>query len=398
MNTVLKGGRVIDGTGREPIENAAVCMEGTRLTYVGPSEGAPSGDGEIIDVTGKSILPGLFNSHAHLAWDGVEDIRLQSINDSIPVATFKMAANLAKSLQGGVTTVRDLGVHRLNLGAKEAVQRGIVPGPRLIVSGAAVAMTGGHTWWCCREADGIADVRKAVREQIKSGADVIKVMASSATEPEFSVGELEAMAEEAHRAKVRITAHAFAGPAIRRVVEAGFDSVEHGGPMDDETIALMVERGTFLVTTFSPVTLQALYGLEHGMSKAHVERRKRQMGDESRYASIARAAKAGVRICMGTDAGSPLVPHNEIATELKMLIEYGICDTPLETIVCSTKHAAQLCGVEDEWGTLEPGKCADVLVIDGNPLENLDDLRQIERVFVDGTEQELCARGRENRS
>ena len=398
MRTTLRGGRVIDGSGQPAVEKGAVCFENGEITYVGPAEGAPADADRVIDTQGKTVLPGLFNCHAHLAWDGVEDIRVQSVEDSTPIATFKMAVNLQKSLQGGVTTVRDLGVHRLNLAAKEAVQRGIVPGPRLIVSGAAVAMTGGHTWWCCREADGVADVRRAVREQIKSGADVIKVMASSATEPEFSIGELEAMAEEAHRAKVRITAHAFAGPAIHRVVEAGFDSVEHGGPMDDETIDLMAKKGTFLVTTFSPVTLQAMYGLEHGMSKAHVERRNRQMGDESRYASIARAAKAGVRICMGTDAGSPLVPHNEIATELKMLIDYGICDTPLETIVCSTKHAALLCGVDDRWGTLEEGKRADVLIVDGNPLKNLDDLRQVEAVFLDGIEQELSPRGRERHS
>jgi len=392
MGVTLRGGRIIDGRGGAPIESGAVSFEEGRLTYVGPMDGAP-GSGDVVDVSGKTVLPGLFNSHAHLAWDGVEDIRVQSENDSTPMATFKMAVNLEKSLQGGVTTTRDLGVHRLNLEAKKAVERGILPGPRVIASGAAVAMTGGHTWWCCREADGVADVRKAVREQIKSGADVIKVMASSATEPEFSVEELEAMAEEAHRAKVRITAHAFAGPAIHRVVEAGFDSVEHGGPMDDLTIQLMVDKGTFLVTTFSPVTLQALYGLEHGMSEAHVARRNREMRDERRYASIAKAARAGVRICMGTDAGSPLVPHNEITTELKMLIEYGVCQTPMETIVCATYHAAQLCGVEDQWGTLVAGLQADVIVVDGNPLEDLDCMRQVQRVYVHGDEQPIRRQG-----
>jgi len=384
MAVILRGGRIVDGTGAPPVENGTVVIENDRLVYVGPSDQMPSGANTVIDMAGKTILPGFFNSHAHLGWDGIENIRVQSERDSTSIATFKIAANLEKSLQAGVTTVRDLGVHRLNLAAKEAVKRGIVRGPRLIVSGAAIAMTGGHTWWCCREANGIADVRKAVREQIKSGADVIKVMGSSATEPEFSVGELKAMAEEAHRAKVPITAHAFAGPAIRRLVEAGFDSIEHGGPMDDETIDLMVKEKTFLVTTFSAVTLQALHGLEHGMSSEHVARRKRQMSDKSRYASIAKAAKAGVRICMGTDAGSPLVPHNEIVTELKMLIEYGICSTPLDAIVCATGHAAQLCAVDDLWGTLEAGKLADVVVVNGNPLENLDNLRDVEQVFIGG--------------
>jgi imidazolonepropionase-like amidohydrolase len=389
MKTALTGGRIVDGSGDPAIQNGAVYFNDDRIIYVGPVNESPIEADVTIDISGKTVLPGLFNCHAHLAWDGVEDIHIQSVEDSASIAAFKMAANMKRSLRAGVTTVRDLGVHRWNLAAKEAVQRHIVSGPRVIASGAAISMTGGHTWWCCREADGIADVRKAVREQLKDGADVIKVMASSATESEFTVEELEAMAEEAHRAKVPITAHAFAGPAIRRVVEAGFDSVEHGGPMDEETIKLMKQKGTYLIPTFSPVTLQALHGLEHGMSRAHVERRNREMRDERRYASIARAAKEGVRICMGTDAGSPLVRHDEIVTELKMLIEYGVCDTPMETLVCSTKHAAEVCKVDDRLGTLAVGKQADLVIVEGNPLENLDALRKVERVYIDGIEQDL---------
>jgi len=384
MTTVLKGGMLIDGTGVPPIQNGLLVIENDKIKSVGRI-GEISFDeaATVIDTSGKTILPGLFNSHAHLGWDGKEDIRLQSIYDSTAIGAFKVAMNMRRSLEAGVTTVRDLGVHKLNLYAKEAADKGIVLSPRLIVSGQAIAMTGGHTWWACREADGVDGVRQAIREQIKGGADVIKIMACGSV-VEFTDEELEAMVDEAHRAKKRITAHATFGEAIKRVVKAGFDSVEHGGTMDDATIQKMAKQGTFLVTTFSPVTLQARHGEEFGLSPAFVERRKRQMNDTSRYESIAEASKAGVKICMGTDAGSPLVPHNEVATELQLLVEYGICNDSLEAITCATGNAAMLCGVAEQWGTLKEDLFADVIICDGDPLKDIGNLRNVETVFLGG--------------
>jgi len=384
MQLVLKGGQLIVGSGVPPIQDAALVMEDDKIRSVGKA-GRVSFDqaATVIDTSGKTILPGFFNSHAHLGWDGKEDIRLQSMYDSTAIGTFKVAMNMRRSLEAGVTTVRDLGVHKLNLYAKEAADKGIVLSPRLIVSGQAIAMTGGHTWWACREVDGVDEVRKAIREQIKGGADVIKVMGCGSV-VEFTDEELEAMVDEAHRAKKKITAHATFAECIKRVVKAGFDSVEHAGTMDDETCKMMAEKGTFIVTTFSPVTLQARHGEEFGLSPTFVERRKRQMNDTSRYESIAKASKAGVKICMGTDAGSPLVPHNEIVTELQLLLEYGICENALEAIACATSNSAQLCGVSDTWGTLQEDLLADVIVVDGDPLSNLEDLRKVEMVFLGG--------------
>ncbi|MBS3765657.1 amidohydrolase family protein, partial [Candidatus Bipolaricaulota bacterium] len=382
--TILKGANLVDGTGADPIENGTIVIKDEKIEKIG-KEGSVdySNEERVIDVTGKTIMPGMFNSHAHLAWDGEHDIQEQSENDSVPIRTFKVADNMKKSLQGGVTTVRDLGVHKSNIYAKEAAERGIVQSPRLVVSGQAIAMTGGHTWWCCREADGVDGVRKAVREQIKMGAEVIKVMGSGSV-VEFTMEELEAMVDEVHRNNKKITAHATFGKAIERVTRAGFDSVEHGGTMDQETIDLLVDKDIFIVTTFSPVTLQAQKGEEFGMDPDFVERRKKQMNDTSRYKSITEASKAGVDICMGTDAGSPLVPHNEVATELQLLVEYGICEDALEAISCATGNSAKLCGVQDQRGTLKEGLLADILVIDGDPLSNLDDLRNVEKVYLGG--------------
>jgi len=382
---VFRGATIIDGTGAPAKEDGVLVIDGDTIQSIGRADqaGLDLSEAEVFDASGKTLIPGLFNCHAHLAWDGKEDIQIQSVYDSAPIAAFKVAMNMRRSLEAGVTTVRDLGVHKSNLYAKEAADKGIVTSPRLIVSGQAIATTGGHTWWCCREADGVDAVRQAVREQIKGGAKVIKVMASGST-PEFTMAELRAMVEEAHQLGVRITAHATFAEAIARVVDAGFDSVEHGGIMNDETIAKMTEQGTFIVTTFCPVTLQARYGEEFGLAPAFVERRKRQMNDTARYESITKAAAAGVKICMGTDAGSPLVPHSEVAAELELLIEYGICKDPLEAITCATGNAALLCGVEDQWGTLQEGLKADVVLINGQPLSDISDVRKVESVFLGG--------------
>lgn len=383
--TILRGATIIDGTGAAPLENGVLVLEDGKIQAIGTADqlDVNQANADVVDVSGKTIIPGLFNCHAHLAWDGKEDIQIQSVYDSVPMATFKVAMNMRRSLEAGVTTVRDLGVHKSGLHAKEAADKGFVTSPRLIVSGQAIAMTGGHTWWCALEADGVDAVRQAVRAQIKGGAKVIKVMASGSV-PEYTMEELEAMADEAHRAGVKITAHATFGSAISRVVDAGFDSVEHGGTMDDATIAKMAKQGTFIVTTFCPVTLQARHGEAFGLSPAFVARRKGQMNDTNRYASITKASAAGVKICMGTDAGSPLVPHSEVAAELELLVEYGICKDYLEAISCATGNAALLCGVEDQWGTLKVGLLADVVVIDGNPLEDINDLRKVETVYLGG--------------
>jgi imidazolonepropionase-like amidohydrolase len=380
MKTILKGGVLVDGTGRDPVPDAVVVIEGDRIVLVGSraETSVDESSAQVIDVTGKTILPGFFNCHAHLAWDGVHDLREQSLNDSPAIAAYKSAMNMRRSLEAGVTTVRDLGVKRNNIYAKEALQKGIVTGPRLLITGEAIAMTGGHTWWCCREVDGIDGMRQAVREQIKAGADLIKIM------PDLTLPELEAGVDEAHRAGKRITAHATFDKEVDRVVKAGVDSVEHGGSMSDETIEMMVNRGVFLVTTFSPVFLQAEHGHEVGMSEAAIQRRRDQLNDRSSVEGIVKAARAGVKVALGTDAGSPAVPHNEIATELSLLVKFGVCRSTMEALMCATLRAAELTGLDDKLGTLEEGKLADIVVVGGDPLAGIEVVRDVDLVFKGG--------------
>ena len=184
-------GRVLTGVGTEVIENGFVEIEGDKIKAVGRAVEMSSTDAQVLD-TGGSILPGMFNSHAHLAWDGVHDLARQAMDDSIEISAYKSAGNMLISLRSGITTVRDLGMNRTNFAAKQAVEQGIFPGPRLLITGEAIVQTGGHTYWCCREASGADEMRRAVRDQVRGGADLIKIMACH-DRLEFTDAELEAV-------------------------------------------------------------------------------------------------------------------------------------------------------------------------------------------------------------
>ena len=208
---ITLAGRVIPMTGGV-IEDGHVTIAAGKITSVG--RGAPAG----AVVTGGTIMPGMINSHAHLNWDGIHDLARQSMDDPKPISAFKAAGNMLKSLRAGITMVRDLGFHDMNLYSKQAVEQGIFPGPRLKVCGNAIIQTGGHTYWVCREASGADEMRRAVREQVKGGADLIKIMACHDT-LEFTDEELAAVIDEAHRNRLPVTAHATYDACIRRVAE-----------------------------------------------------------------------------------------------------------------------------------------------------------------------------------
>ena len=226
-------GRVLTCVGDEIIENGFVEIEGKAIKRVGRTSDLGATAARVIE-TGGTILPGLIQSHGHLAWDGIHDLAAQSMDDGPEIAAYKCASNMLVNLKAGVTTFRDLGVNRTNLFAKQAVAQGIFPGPRLLVCGQAIVQTGGHTYWCCREASGPDEMRRAVREQVRGGADLIKIMACHDT-LEFTDEELEAVIDESHRNKLPITAHATFDACINRVVRFGIDVVEHGGSMSEET-------------------------------------------------------------------------------------------------------------------------------------------------------------------
>jgi imidazolonepropionase-like amidohydrolase len=255
----------------------------------------------------------------------------------------------------------------------------------MLITGEAIVQTGGHTYWCCREASGADEMRRAVRDQVRQGADLIKIMACH-DRLEMTDAELEAVIDEAHRNGLPTTAHATSNEAIDRVAAFGIDVIEHGGKMTDASIQMLLDRKIPIVTTFSAVVMQAQAEVarKYNIPEWKIEERQKAMADTSRYESIARAAKAGVPIVFGTDAGSPVVQHNVIAPEMKYMIKVGAVEDNYGALRSATSVAATMNKLDDRLGTLEVGKLADVVVVDGNPIAGLDALENVRMTFKEG--------------
>jgi imidazolonepropionase-like amidohydrolase len=377
-------GRVITGVDGKVIEDGYVEIEGGSIQGVGRQADMTSSDHEVIPTSG-TILPGIINSHAHLAWDGIHDLAAQALHDRPEISAYKSAANMLVSLRAGVTTVRDLGMNNTNFFAKQAVEQGVFAGPRILICGEAIVQTGGHTYWCCREASGADEMRRAVREQVRHGADLIKIMACHDT-LEFTDVELEAVLDEAHRNNLPVTAHATYDEAIARVVKFGIDCIEHGGKMTDPTIDLLVSSKVPIVTTFSPLVMQSRpeVARKYNIPEWKIEERQKAIADKSRFESLVKAARAGVRIAFGTDAGSPVVRHDVVAPELAFMVKIGVVEDNHAAIMSATREAAIVNRIDSKVGTLEAGKEADIIVVDGNPIDDLDALSKVKMTFVRG--------------
>ena len=382
-HTILKG-RVITCRGDEIIEDGFVEMLDDKIKAVGMSADLGETDANIVE-TGGSILPGLINSHLHLAWDGIHDLAQQSMFDPPEISAYKSAGNMLINLRAGVTTVRDLGMNKTDFAAKQAVEQGIFPGPRILITGEAIVQTGGHTYWCCREASGADEMRRAVRDQVRGGADLIKIMANH-DRLEMTDAEMEAVIDEAHRNGLPTTAHATNNEAITRVAQFGIDSVEHGGNMTDETIQLLLDKGIPIVTTFAPLVMQSKPEIarKYNIPEWKIAERQRAVADRSRFDDLVKAANAGIPIAFGTDAGSPAVQHSVVVPEMGFMVQLGVVDGNYGAIRSATQVAARLNRLEDKVGTLEAGKLADVIVVEGNPVDDLDPLNRVKMTYRDG--------------
>jgi imidazolonepropionase-like amidohydrolase len=382
-HTILKG-RVLTCKGDGVIDHGFVEIEKDKIKAIGRADELGSTPATVVE-TGGTLLPGLFNNHAHLAWDGLHDLAQQSMYDSIEISAYKSASNMLISLRSGVTTVRDLGMNKTDLAAKQAVEQGIFPGPRLLITGEAIVQTGGHTYWCCREASGADEMRRAVRDQVRGGADLIKIMACH-DRLEFTDAELEAVIDEAHRNGLPTTAHATDNASINRVLHFGIDVIEHGGKMTDETIQGLVDRKIPIVTTFSAMVMQANAEVarKFNIPEWKIAERQKALSDPNRYESLVKAAKAGVPIAFGTDAGSPVVLHSVIVPEMKYMAQIGVVVGNYGAIHSATSVGAWMNKLDQKLGSLEAGKLADVIVVDGDPLVDLDALTRVKMTFLAG--------------
>lgn len=392
--------RIIDGTGAAPRNGQALLVDGKRITAVGAEaeilhhEGAA--DVERIDLAGKTLLPGFIDCHVHLLWNPDPKAPPQ-FRTKIPVrddAYWKSrnllyAVNASRmTVEAGFTTVQDLGNPNDAIFAlRDSLTAGEFVGPRLLASGTCITHTGGHGAEGAEDfrhiADGADEILKAVRMQITAGADVIKFMGGTrpALSPPFqgrqgyTTAEMIPGVEEAHRAGLRVAVHAHSdAQGIKNSILAGVDSIEHGFPLDEEGAQMMVERGTYLCPTLSvnPAAQEAIrQGIWHYRgSEAQVER----MATAAAIA-IQNAKKAGVKIALGTDAAMPLVLHGGNAGEFELMVEYGL--TPMEAIMAGTRNAAENLRLLDQLGTLEVGKLADLVVVDGDPLANISILKNL---------------------
>jgi imidazolonepropionase-like amidohydrolase len=340
---------------------------------------------------GQVLLPGFIDSHIHICLDSSPDPMTSALTESQTMTTLKAAKAARQTLLAGITSVRDMGgKDGIDLELKQAINLGLIPGPRMLASGKLICMSGGHGWQVGLEANGVDAVRKAAREQIKAGVDIVKLMATGGVltpdvEPgseQLTEAELKAGVEEAHKAGRKTATHAMGTKGILNALRAGIDSIEHGVYLDEEAVSLMVEKNVPLIPTLSALFNILNKGIEAGIPAFAVE--KTLKVKPFHLESIRMAREAGVSIAMGTDAGTPFNIHGDNLRELKLLVDCGF--SPMDAIEAGTRIAAQVLGMENQLGTIEEGKLADLVLIEGNPLEDIEILlkRELIRLVIKG--------------
>jgi imidazolonepropionase-like amidohydrolase len=389
VTVAYRAARVFDGVSEHAIEDGAVLVEDGRILSLGPAADLPTGT-KITDLGDVTLLPGLIDAHVHLVWSASAEPHEVVERESRALTALRCANNAALHLRAGVTTVRDVGsTDGLAIEVGRAVQLGILPGPKVVAAGRAIAMTGGHGWFLGREADGAEAVRHAAREEMKAGATCIKLMASGGVyghaeepgSPQLTVEEMRAGVEETHKAGRKVAAHAYSVEAVGNALDAGVDSIEHGSFIDRDTAGRMRESGTYLVPTMSVYRAMSERGPELGAPE-YIRRKTAEVLKASREAFRV-ALEAGVPVAAGTDCGAPGHPHGTLPEELMLMVESGA--SPIQALRFGTSAAADLLGLGDEVGSLEPGKRADLLAVDGDPTSEILALRDVRMVLRDGS-------------
>jgi imidazolonepropionase-like amidohydrolase len=387
--TIVIARTMLDGTGSAVRENVAIVIEDGRIAAIdraGSSRGDASGT-RVVDGGSLTAIPGLINMHAHLDSMCGADFAIAARMAAEASSALAAAHNAWLTVRSGVTTVRDLGnPFGVAIALRDAIDRGLLRGPRILAAGKIVCMTGGHCWFIGLEADGPHEMRKAVRENLKAGADCIKVIATGGVlSPGVEVGhaqldidELSVAVKVAHRAGRRVAAHAIGTDGVKNALRAGVDTVEHGCYLDAESIGLFQSTRT----TYVP-TLSAPYWLRKHVDElpAYAVRKTNEVYDAHRE-SFAAALNAGVRIAAGTDAGTPFNHHDMFAHELLLMTELGM--SAEEALLSATSRAAAALGLDGECGKLAPGLSADIALVDGDPRSDVTSLSRVRMVFARG--------------
>jgi len=401
--TAIRAGTLIDGTGAAPVKNAVIVMQGDRITAVGTNVPVPAG-ATVIDLSGETVLPGFIDAHVHLVGRTIGDgdwqhSRLTEMPSELALLG---AAHAQQTLDAGFTTVRVVGSANFgDVALRNAINAGWIQGPRIVAAGISFGIRGGH----CDEtnglqpdalgheggievgvANGIDEVRNAVRYMVKYGADVIKICATggvlsltdSVGVQQYSEEEMRAIVETATQLDRRVAAHAHGTAGIQAAVRAGVTSIEHGSILDAEAVALMKQHGTWLVPTllagFTVESLATAGRLPTPIAAKALAIAPRQ------HTSFKMALDGGVKIALGTDAG--VMRHGTNAREFELMVRYGM--TPMQSIVAGTSNGATLLGLERDIGAVAVGKRADVVAVRGDPLQDITVLQHVDFVMKDG--------------
>jgi imidazolonepropionase-like amidohydrolase len=397
---VLKNARLIDGTGASPVNSATIVIDGNRITAVtARNQGDFPADSEVIDVAGMTVLPGLIDCHDHMANHRYDMVHRWRLDEPASTRHLRTAAVLRHTLEAGYTMIRDAA--GLDAGFKRAIDEGLIPGPRLLVTiaiispiggiGDLVSPSGASLDCCCVPhdpslpsgvAETLADIRPVVRRMVRASADAIKCATTGGASSRpghgpkdraFNLDELQALVDEAHALDRKVMCHALGGAGLEIAVEAGVDSIEHGTYLDEhpDLIDKMATRNIFFVPTV------LVYDYHRKSPQPHVRQRALDL-EEHHVLSIRRALDAGVKVVAGTDAGGHGHPAN--AGELVCLVRSGM--TPMQAIQAGTSWAAECIGWKDRIGTVEKGKLADLIVVDGDPLAEIKMLTESARIAL----------------
>jgi imidazolonepropionase-like amidohydrolase len=406
VTTVIRGKLLIDGTGSKPVKDPIIEVEGDTIVAVGVAGEIQVGpNARIVDLPGMTLLPGLIDAHIHLeGWKSMD--MMEWMTTPLAVGALRATVDARRLMEAGFTAVRCLG-GEASVYLRQAIEEGVVCGPRIVTSGRSFIQTsGGADPWelpveCVRvlsrlgqtladTVDGPDECRLGVRRRLREGADCIKILTTGAVHSEhnpptrvgFTQEETDALVDEAHRLGLKVAAHAHGTAGIRTAILAGVDTIEHGSYLDEECIELMLERGTYLVPTFSVIRCNLDPGPDGLPDTEYGLRQGREVQDIHRQ-SFVRAYEAGVKIVAGTDfIGVPPMKHGLNAMELECLVEAGM--SPMESIVSATRIAADAIGLGEKTGTVAAGKWADIVAVEGDPLDRIGLLRDVAFVMKSG--------------
>jgi imidazolonepropionase-like amidohydrolase len=401
--TVIRAGTLIDGHSDQPLKNRVIVIRGNRIASVGDASSAVPAGAKVIDLSNATVLPGLIDTHTHMFLQG-EDEKLggydiQLLKFPIAYRAARATVSARRALEEGFTTIRDMeteGAGYGDVGIRQAVNEGWIPGPRIFATTRAISSTGGYALEGyapeimhdvpkgAQLIDGPVEARKAAREQMSNGADWIKVYMTHrswtdqqghlVSQPTLTLEEFKAVTDEAHGWHRKVACHAYGGEGLQRALDGGCDSIEHGLDITDAQIAQMKRQGTWYVPTL------AIYYLDNADPATEDGKR-----DKARWSahevSFKKAMAAGVKIAFGTDVGG-FDWKQPIAQEFPVMVRLGM--SPMEAIKCATQHAAELLGMEGQIGTIAPGAFADVIAVNGDPLSHIDLLEDVQFVMKDG--------------